>query len=116
MVDLLPKLVGFLSNCEAISYPQALGQYHRGEFFDYLCFVDRQSCEFFPVLVVLEDGNTIERYLVLHRYDMLLLEPTNIPNYLRLVDCYSLRSVSMVMSHRQDTERRLLLSIKLARF
>jgi hypothetical protein len=38
--------------------------------------------------------------MVLNRYDILLFEACELHNYMRLVDVYSLKSVSMVMSHK----------------
>lgn len=50
-----------------------------------------------------------DRYIIINRFDVILLEPTCLPGYGRLVDVYSLKSICSMAVKRESEDTLLLL-------
>lgn len=100
--DFLPLIAAFLERLMKAENQYALGLYHRAEFIEMEPLYTLKSCEFYPIQIVV--GQRPEpSFLIINRFDFILLEASQTQNYLRLVDAYSIGSVkSIYRSKRTD--------------
>lgn len=90
-----------------------LGAYHRAEFIEMEPLYTFKSCEFYPIQIVL--GQRPESaFLIINRFDFILLEASQTINYLRLIDAYCIASVKSI--HRSKrTDKKIVVLLKLAK-
>lgn len=70
-----------------------------------------KTSEFYPIQVIINQKPE-SAFLIINRFDFILLEPSTIQNYLRLVDAYSLSSIKYILRSKR-TEKKVLLLMRI---
>lgn len=72
-----------------------------------------KSCEFYPIQIVVNQRPE-SCFLIINRFDFILLEPSQTQNYLRLVDAYSIGSIRCIYRSKR-TDKKIVVVITLAK-
>jgi hypothetical protein len=72
-----------------------------------------RCCEFYPIQIVVNQRPE-SSFLIINRFDFILLEPSQTQNYLRLVDAYSINSVKSIYRSKR-TDKKIVLLMKIAK-
>lgn len=70
-----------------------------------------KSSEFYPIQAMINQKPE-SAFLIVNRFDFILLEPSSVQNYLRLIDAYSLSSVKYILRSKR-TEKKILLLMRI---
>lgn len=100
LLDVLPMVGGFIERISREEQQHRVGLYNRGEFIEMEPLYTLKSSEFYPIQAMINQKPE-SAFLIINRFDFILLEPSPIQNYLRLVDAYSLSSIKSILRSKR---------------
>lgn len=110
IMDIIPSIAVFLAGIAREERQHRIGKYNRGEFIEMEPLYTLKASEFYPIRVIINQKPE-SAFLIINRFDFILLENSSVLNYLRLVDAYSLSCIKYILRSKR-TEKKVLLMMK----